>query len=383
MSTVPLGKGNPFLATIKERYRLSKPGSSKLTFHIVLDLQGSGYHYRPGDSIGIYPVNRPELVDLTLDAMRAVGSEIVADKQGEGSYSIVDFLTHKANLSDISRKFLGEIALRQTDPDKKEKLNSLLEEGHKEELKFYLENHEVWDLLLDNSMVVFTPQEIVNLLMPLLPRLYSIASAHKVVGDEVHLTVSRLSYESNNNLRHGICTYYLCDLVELNVPCVPIYIQEHHGFTIPEDPDCDMIMIGPGTGVAPFKAFMEERVATEATGRNWLFFGECHRAFDYFYEKYWLELEDRGLLQIDAAFSRDQDHKIYVQHLMMEKGAEIFAWLEAGATLFVCGDAHRMAKDVETTLLKIIEQFGDKSPQDAKAYLKLLRTNKRYLRDIY
>ncbi len=383
MSSIHYGKDHPFLASIKERRKLTKPGSGKQTYHIVLDLNDSHYKYRPGDSIGIHPLNRPELVERTINAMKSTGNEIVTDKQGEGNYILSEFLTQKANITDISRKFLGEITDRQTVQAKKDKLKALLEDGNKDQLKAYLGVHEVWDLLLDNPEAHFTPQEIINLLMPLLPRLYSIASSQKVVGDEVHLTVSRLSYESNNNERVGTCTYYLCDLAPLHLPCVPVYIQEHHGFTIPEDANCDIIMVGPGTGVAPFKAFMEERVVTEAKGRNWLFFGECQRAFDFFYEEFWIDLKDRGLLKIDTAFSRDQAHKIYVQHLMLEKGEEIYAWLEGGSTFFVCGDAHHMAKDVEAALLKIIEDFGGKTPAEAKAYLKHMRTNKKYLRDVY
>lgn len=383
MSLVQFGKGHPFLASIKERRRLSKHGSVKHTYHIVLDLKGSNFQYNPGDSLGIHPVNRPELVERTLHAMHATGLEMITDKQGENSYRLSDYLTHKANLSGISRKFLSEIAERQQDSVNKEKLNFLLQDENRDALKSYLENHEVWDLLLNNPTALFAPQEIVNILMPLLPRLYSIASSQRVAGEEIHLTVSRLSYESSNVQRHGICTHFLCDLVSHSEPVVPVYIQEHHGFTVPADPSTDIIMIGPGTGVAPFKAFMEERVATDASGRNWLFFGECQRAFDYFYEDYWTSLQHKGLLKVNTAFSRDQAHKIYVQHAMQEMGAELYAWLEAGASLFVCGDANRMAKDVDAALHGIIEQFGQKTHPEAKAYVKQLRTNKRYLRDIY
>lgn len=380
---LPFGKANPFLASVKEKRWLSKPGSEKQTYHIVLDLHGSGFQYHPGDSLGIFPINPPELVAHTLKAMGASGSEVVTDKHGEGSFLLSEFFTHNANITGISRKFLTEIAHREKTAEKKEQLDWLMAEGNKEALKAHLENHQVWDLLMNHPTASFTPQEVVNLLMPLLPRLYSIASSQRVVGDEVHLTVSRLSYVSNSHQRLGVCTYYLCDLTPLNEPVVPVYIQEHHGFTVPEDPAADIIMVGPGTGVAPFRSFMQERSARGDQGRNWLFFGECHRALDFFYEEFWNELQEKGMLQVEPAFSRDQAEKVYVQHRMMERGAELFEWLENGAVLFICGDAHRMAKDVDTTLHRIIERYGNKTEQQAKTYMKELRAQKRYLRDIY
>jgi sulfite reductase (NADPH) flavoprotein alpha-component len=376
-------KENPFLSTIKERFWLSQEGSDRQTYHIVLDLKGSGYLYQPGDSLGVFPVNSSKLVNATLEAMGAKGDEIVHDKHTNEPYHLRDFLTRKANLTDISRKFISEIALRQGRESQKQKLDWLLADGNKDALKAYLETHQIWDFLLDNAPVPFTHQEIAHLLMPLLPRLYSISSAQRVVGDEVHLTVSRLSYESNNHERFGVCTYYLCDIAPIGLPVVPIYIQAHHGFTTPEDSSKDLIMIGPGTGVAPFRAFMQERLALEATGRHWLFFGERRGAYDFFYQSYWNELVEKGHLQIDTAFSRDQGHKVYVQHRMEEKAEALFEWLENGAIIYVCGDANKMAKDVDATLHGIIENCGGMSTAEAKAYMKALRHSKRYLRDVY
>jgi sulfite reductase (NADPH) flavoprotein alpha-component len=376
-------KNNPFLASIKERYWLSNLGSDRQTYHIVLDLQGSGYRYSPGDSIGIFPTNSQTLVDNTLRAIGAKEDEVIYDKHTNEPYLLYDFLTRKANLSNVSKKLISEITARQTRESQKEKLDWLLADGHKDALKAYLESHQLWDLLVDNIPVTFTPQELVNLLMPLLPRLYSISSSQSVVGDEVHLTVSRLNYESNMHERFGVCTFYLCDLIPLYQPLIPIYVQESHGFTIPEDPNANMIMIGPGTGIAPFRAFMQERMATGATGKHWIFFGERRASYDYFYKSYWESLASTGNFHIDTAFSRDQADKIYVQHRMEEKGQLLYEWLENGAYLYVCGDAHRMAKDVDAALHRIVEVHGKKSEQEAKAYVKSLRANKKYLRDVY
>lgn len=374
---------NPFLASIKERVSLCKPDSMKSTHHIVLDLSGSGITYNVGDSIAIFPKHDADLVTKTLHAMHAEGNEVVLDRHAEKSWLLRDFLTTQSNICDISKKLLSEISFRQTNPDKKLFLESLLAEGNKEILKDYLEKHHLWDVLQAYHEVYFPPQELCNLLMPLLPRFYSIASSQKAVGDEVHLAVALLHYETNGHERRGVCTHYICHLAPIHTPAIPVYIQPHHGFTLPSDPDASIIMVGPGTGVAPFRAFMQERIATNAQGKNWLFFGECHRAYDYFYESYWEELSSQGKLKLDLAFSRDQEKKIYVQHRMLEHGDEIFEWLEKGAYFYVCGDAEFMAKDVEAALLQILKQHGKFDDQEAKQYLKKLRSEKRYLRDIY
>ena len=221
------------------------------------------------------------------------------------------------------------------------------------------------------------------MLMPLLPRFYSIASSMKEVSNEVHLTVADLKYISNQHVRRGVCTYYLCELAPMHQEIIPIFVQPHHGFTVPENRDADLIMIGPGTGIAPYRAFMQERMALNATGKNWLFFGECYRAYNYFYEDYWNSLAAQEKLEIDLAFSRDQEHKIYVWHRMLEKAPEIFNWLQNGAYLFVCGDAHRMAKDVDATIHKIVREQGGMDEHAAKNYIKQLKAENRYLRDVY
>jgi sulfite reductase (NADPH) flavoprotein alpha-component len=376
-------RNHPFLASIKERYSLCKPGSKKNTQHIVVDLHDSGICYVVGDSIGIYPLHESILVEKTLKAMKATGKETVLDKHAEKEWLLHDFLTSQANITEISRKLLGEIFHRQTHPQKKAFLETLHAEGNKEALKEYLNTHHLWDTLHEHEEVIFTPQELCNLLMPLLPRLYSIASSQKIVGNEVHLTVAYLEYESNGHARQGVCTNYLCHLAPLNQKILPIYIQPHHGFTLPKETNVPIIMIGPGTGVAPFRAFMQERAQGNDSNKNWLFFGEWNKASDFFYESFWQELAASGKMRLEVAFSRDQDYKIYVQHRMQEHGEELFRWLESGAYFYVCGDAHYMAKDVEAALLQIIQHHGKMDEPASKLYLKKLRTEKRYLRDVY
>ncbi len=376
-------KSNPYVASIKERYCLSHPESSKKTWHVVLDIKNSGLTYSVGDSIAIYPCNDPELVERTLEVLRASGDEIAKDKRSGQNIPLREFLFRHANITTISRKFIGEIAQRQTNPLKKEHLETLLLESHKEPLKEYLAHHEIWDALKENEEAEFTLEEAVSLMMPLLPRFYSIASSPLTASDEIHLTVANLSYITNQCIRRGVCTYYLCELSPLHAPTIPIYVQPHHGFTLPPDPAADLIMIGPGTGVAPYRGFMQERIATRAPGKNWLFFGEKKHVYDFLYKDFWHSLVDQDKLKLDCAFSRDQHHKIYVWHRMQERAAEIFEWLENGAYLFVCGDAHRMAKDVDATLHKIVREEGRMDESSAKAYIKKLKADHRYLRDVY
>lgn len=374
---------HPFLAKLICRELLCKPGSKKITYHLVISLEGSGITYEVGDSLGIYPTNDPILVERTLQAMHATGNEVVHDKEGKEHFPLREFLSRKANISDVSRKVLHEIQLRHPSSERKSFYADLLSDVGKERLKAYLEERELWDVLSENREVEFPIEELCRMLMPLLPRFYSIASSQKVVGDEIHLTVALLNYDSLGVLRKGVCTHFLCDLVPLNVPCIPLFIQPHKGFTTPEDPHQAMIMIGPGTGVAPFRAFLQERQAREALGKHWLFFGEWHRDYHFYYEDYWRALENQNRLRLHAAFSRDQSHKVYVQHQMLENGKELFAWLEEGAVLYVCGDAQQMAKDVEKALYDIIKEHGSITDEEVKAYIKRLRVEKRYLRDVY
>lgn len=369
------------MASIKERYSLSNLGSKKHTIHIALDIEGSNLHYNVGDSVGVYPINDEALVLRTLKALKASGEEMVHDKKGM-LFKFKEYLTSHANLKGITRKTVIKLASHLSE-GARAPLNKLLEEGNKEAFKEWMHAHELWDLIESHPEVNFSPEEIVDLAMPLLPRFYSIASSQTTHPNEVHLTVAYLSYETRGISRVGVCTHYLCQIAELHRPSVPIYIHPSHDFKLTDDPKASIIMIGPGTGVAPFRAFMQEREARHDTGKNWLFFGEWTRSHEFFYEKEWKGWEAKGLLQLDTAFSRDQPHKVYVQHLMKEKGKEIYRWLEEGALLYVCGDAHKMAKDVEQALKEIVQEQSGRDEKAAQAYVKKLRAEKRYLRDVY
>lgn len=376
-------KSNPYLASIVERYNLCAKGSDKDTYHVVLDIRGSGLSYQVGDSIAVFSINDEEVVDKTLKALGATGTEKIVDKHSMQEWVLQDYITKKLDLAQVPRKLIHEFHERQTNSIKKERFAFLCGEGQKDALKAYQASHEVWDALQENQEVTFTPQEFCNLLMPLLPRFYSIASSMMAVGEEVHLTVSELKYETNGHQRHGVCTHFLCKLAPLKEKVVPIYLQASHGFNLPVDPSIPMIMVGPGTGVAPFRAFLQERISQKATGANWLFFGERHQTFNFYYEEFWKELSNSGQLRLHTAFSRDQEHKIYVQHRLIEHGAEIFALLQQGAIFYVCGDAHRMAKDVDAALHYIIQKHGQLDERGSKDYIKQLKADKRYLRDVY
>ena len=377
-------KQHPFKASIKERFLLSSPESPKKTHHIVLDIEKSGLQYEAGDSIGIFPRHEKALVEKTLKALNATGQEIVVSKHSQEEIVLFDYLTHKSSITTISLKLFRAVAERQTCLEKKDHLLALLTEERREDCKTYIQQREIWDFLIENEEVYFSPQEFSDLLMPLLPRFYSISSSQKFVGNEVHLTVAHLEFESGGHQRKGVCTHFLCGLSEVNVPEIPIFIQPSHGFGLPEDKNAPLVMIGPGTGIAPFRAFMQERIFHhQSKGDHWLFFGERHRTHDFYYEEEWEEFSKHGNLKVHTAFSRDQEHKIYVQHKMQENGEDLFAWLEKGAYLYVCGDAGRMAKDVDAALEAIVKEYGKLEAVAAKNYIKLLRKNKRYLRDVY
>lgn len=376
-------KNNPYLASIKERYSLCKNGSQKNVEHVVLDLKGSGLTYNVGDSVSVQPINDPEMVNKTLSALQATGSEMVPDKHSGAMLTLRDYLTKKSNLAEVPRKFISEMVKKQTNSDKKTRLEHILAEGQKEALKEYQAAHEVWDALEENSECVFAPTEFAHLLMPLLPRFYSIASSMAEVGEEVHLTVAELVYETNGHVRRGVCTHFLCRQAPMFDPVIPIYVQPSHGFILPQNHEVPVIMIGPGTGVAPYRGFMQERRKHGAKGVNWLFFGEWHHDQQFLYGEYWQELVAAGLLRLHTAFSRDQPHKVYVQHRMLEQGEELFRLIESGGYVYVCGDAHRMAKDVDAALHHIVHAHSGLDEAGAKEYIKRLKQEKRYLRDVY
>jgi sulfite reductase (NADPH) flavoprotein alpha-component len=377
-------KDLPFPARITDSRLLSKPGSAKETRHFILDISGSGLHYKAGDSLGVFPTNRQADVDEVLRRLRATGDEPVspAALKLSAPISLRQALTDRLALGRPTRKLIEALAARVGSPEEKAKLEGLLVPESKDLLSALLEEREYVDLLEEYPTAQFDPQDFVELLRKLMPRLYSVASSPRVHPTEIHLTVAVVRYKTNGRDRVGVCSTYLADRVQVGTT-VPVFVSHSH-FGPPDDLSKDCIMVGPGTGIAPFRAFVQDRGAAGATGRNWLFFGDQKRATDFLYEEEWGECLANGrLTRLDTAFSRDQPVKIYVQDRMRENGAELWRWIDSGAHFYVCGDATRMAKDVDTTLHDIIAEHGGKTIEQAAEYVRQMKKDRRYQRDVY
>jgi sulfite reductase (NADPH) flavoprotein alpha-component len=344
---------NPYIARIKERTLLTGPNSSKNTFHIVLDVESATLPFQVGDSIGVIPTNDEELVARIIHKLGASGNEEIIDAKTNQKETFKSYLLNKANLNKVSFHKLFESS------------------------KAALPLIDLLDLYKPH------PTQICQVLLPLMPRFYSIASSLKMHPNEVHLTVAHLSYLINGQMQFGVGSHFLCKTAQLESTPIPIYVQPSHGFKLPEDPNTPIILIGPGTGIAPFRAFIQERLATQAKGPNWIFFGERNRASDFYYEDFWTELEKQGRIRLDLAFSRDQAEKIYVQHKLLEEKKSIWEWIQKGSYIYVCGDAEKMAKDVDAALQQIAHIEGHLNEEDARKFLKSLRAEKRYLLDVY
>jgi sulfite reductase (NADPH) flavoprotein alpha-component len=376
-------KHNPFHAKIIDRRVLNKPGSKKCTVHLTLDFSGSNIHYKVGDSVGIYPENSTYIVQETLRALGFEGVEMIRDSRTDEEFPIEEFLRKKANLSMVTKKWLSFILENTQNLSEQSKLNALLDPENKDEVKHYLEKRQLWDCFKEFKHFNCSPQEFVNKLSPLLPRFYSIASSPKKRHQEIDLLIAYFRYTTNEHMRFGVASHFLCEAADMHIPCIPSFLHPSKGFTLPSDPASSMIMIGPGTGVAPYRGFMQERVATQSTGKNWLFFGDWHEKHDFLYEEEWKKLEKGGHLKLSTAFSRDHEKKHYVQHLMLEHASELWDWVNSGAYFYVCGDAQHMAKDVDDALHHIIEKQGNMSFEESKHYVKEMKAQDRYLRDVY
>lgn len=376
-------KDHPLLTRIIENRALSGPESEKDTRHFSIDLAGSGLTYAAGDALGIYPTNRPLEVEEIIEYLGVTGWELVDIPRGTEALPLREALLQKLSLAGPTRKAVEFFAQRATDAGERARLEALLApEAAAQLAEFTAERHFV-DLLHETPSARMTPQEFVSLLRRLAPRLYSIASSPKRHPDEVHLTVSVVRYQTNRRDRHGVCSTFLADRVALGETPVMVFVTESH-FRPPEDPRRDVIMVGPGAGIAPFRAFLQERAVTDAPGRNWLFFGDQRRSSDFLYREE-LEAWRAGghLARLDLAFSRDQEERIYVQHRMLEAAPELWCWLEGGAAFYVCGDAKRMAKDVDAALHRIVAEQGGLSAEAASDYVKRLKREGRYQRDVY
>jgi sulfite reductase (NADPH) flavoprotein alpha-component len=369
---------NPFPGKLTVNRRLSTEESEKDTRHFEIDLANWGLHFEPGDSVAIYPTNDPALVDDIIHTLGAKGDEQVTAAKTQKP--LREALLKDFSITQPTPKFLKAIVERASAAPM---LKELLHPDRKHDLENYLWGAEVLDFLLDHPSAKFKPDEFVALLTKLQPRLYSVASSLKVFPDCVHLIVDVVEYESRGRIRKGVCSTFLAQRADKVT--VPVYPSSAKHFHMPEDLNTPLIMIGPGTGIAPFRAFLQERQAVGAKGKNWLFFGAQREKCDYAYREDFHQMKQDGILtRMDCAFSRDQTHKIYVQHRMLENAAEIWKWIDGdGAQFFVCGDARRMAKDVDAALRKIVQEQGGKSVDEANAYVEQLKNDKRYRRDVY
>jgi sulfite reductase (NADPH) flavoprotein alpha-component len=375
-ASLPFSRKNPFPARLLTNRPLNGEGSAKEVRHFEISLEGSGLTYEVGDALGVQPANCPALVSDLLVVLGCDGEEAVKTPDGAEMSLRLALLQH-CDIGKPSMDFLKAAAVRTKSGD----LPQLIDPSRNADLKKFLWGREIVDLLADMSEK-FSAQELVNLLRKLQPRLYSISSSPKAHPGEVHLTIAAVRYESHGRARKGVCSTFLADRAA-DAP-VPVFVQPAHGFKLPADGAVPVIMVGPGTGIAPFRAFLEERRATNAPGRNWLFFGDQCRATDFLYRET-LEgwVADAHLARLDLAFSRDQAEKIYVQQRMLEAAGELWSWLEAGAHFYVCGDASRMAKDVDAALHQVAQTVGGLSAEAAAEYVKKLKTDKRYQRDVY
>ncbi len=379
-------KDHPYPARIIENRLLSRPGSAKETRHLVVEIAGSGLHYGVGDSLGVFSCNRPTDVAEIIERLGATGDEPVSPAMLKlpAPIGLREALTERLAISAPTQKILATLLARTTDAGEKAQLEELLKPEAKEQLAGFLAEREYLDLLCEFPHARLTPQEFVDHLRKLMPRLYSIASSPRVYPQQVHLTVAIVRYHTNGRDRGGVCSTFMADRVQVGVTPVPVFVSHSH-FGLPEDHATkDIIMVGPGTGIAPFRAFVQERVAVGATGRNWVFFGDQKKATDFLYEEEWTDWLAKGqVTRLDLAWSRDQATKIYVQDRMRENAAELWAWLQGGGYFYVCGDAKRMAKDVDQTLHDIIAEQGGMPIEEAALYVKQLKKDKRYQRDVY
>ncbi|MNI09973.1 Sulfite reductase [NADPH] flavoprotein alpha-component [compost metagenome] len=372
-------RSNPFRAEVLENLNLNGRGSERETRHIELSLEGSGLQYEPGDSLGIYPENHPRLVDELIEAFGWNAEELVpVGKHGE-QQTVRDALLRYYEITVLTKPLLTQIAELTGNAG----LKKLLGAGQEEALRSYINENDLLDLVQDYQLKGITADKFTPLLRKIPARLYSIASSPNAYPGEVHITVRTVRYETKGRDRYGVCSVQLAERVQSGEK-LPIYIQHNDNFKLPENPETPIIMIGPGTGVAPFRAFLGEREESGAEGKSWLFYGDQHFTTDFLYQIEWQKwLKDGVLTRLDVAFSRDTDKKVYVQHRMLEKSKELYAWLQQGAAVYVCGDEKKMAHDVHNALLTILEQEGGLSPEAAAEYLTSLQQQKRYQRDVY
>lgn len=364
---------NPYASTLSVNRRLSGSASTKEIRHFEFDLGDSGLSYEAGDALGVMPINDPVLVERLIAGLGAS-----AETEISGS-SLMELLSSRYEISTPSRDLIAEVERRAGH----EELSHVIRNGDKEALDAFLWSKDSLDLVSLIPQGGLNAAEFIDLLKPLQHRAYSISSSPKEAGGHVHLTVASVRYHAADRDRGGVCSTYMADRVAEGA-AAGIFVSQNKAFRVPTDDDAPMIMVGPGTGIAPFRAFLQERRARGATGRNWLFFGDQRRESDFIYEDELATMSRDGLLtRLDLAFSRDQQAKIYVQTRMKENGKALFSWLEEGASFYVCGDSSRMARDVDAALSEIIAEHGGMTQEKSADYVAGLKRDKRYLRDVY
>lgn len=357
-------RNKPFPSLLLTSRNLNATGSAKQVHHVEFSLEGSGLVYEAGDALGVYPQNCPALVAEVLAALGCDGEEAVPAPDG----STVPLRRALTEFYDLGRP----------------PADLLTRYGAQSGGGTAVALHHVVDVLLARPGVKLAPAEFVGMLKKIQPRLYSISSSPKAHAGQVHLTVGAVRYELDGRPRKGVCSTFLADRVVAGETRVGVFVHSNKAFRPPAAGDTPIIMVGPGTGIAPFRAFLAERRANGGRGKNWLFFGDQRSTTDFLYRDELLALQGEGLLtRLDLAWSRDQQEKVYVQQRMLENAAELYAWLEAGAHFYVCGDASRMAKDVDAALHQIVAKAGGKTADEAAAYVQALKAAKRYARDVY
>lgn len=365
----------PFAATVLANQRIVGRDSGRDVRHVELSLEGSGLHYQPGDALGVWPRNPPALVGQWLEVLQLDGAQEVAYQRR--TLPLRQWLDREREITRLHRGFIAALAAAGGH----DALARLLQPEQSTQLAAMLADDQPIDLLR-RYPATWRPEALLAALRPLAPRLYSIASSPKAVGEEVHLTVAVVDYEAHGSAHWGAASSLLAATAEDGR--LPVFIEPNERFRLPADDSRDIIMIGPGTGVAPFRAFVQERRESGAAGRNWLFFGNRHFASDFLYQVEWQQaLQDGSLHRLDLAFSRDSEQKTYVQQRLREQGAELHEWLEGGAHIYVCGDSKHMARDVHTALVDVIAAHGGHSAGAAQAWLGELLQQGRYARDVY
>lgn len=369
---------NPYYAEVLENIDLSGRGSNKENRHIELLIEDTGIQFQPGDSLGIYPENDPKLVEELIAEFGWDEDMIVATGK-DGEASLKEALTNYFEITVLTKPLLQKLSGISGN----EEIKLLVEAEDSQDIRDYIYGRDLLDIIREHEVQNITADNLTGILRKMPGRLYSIASSYQANPDEVHLLIGAVRYDSYDRERSGVCSVQVAERIAIGDK-LPIYVQKNENFRLPEEVETPIIMVGPGTGIAPFRSFMEERDELGVSGDSWLFFGDQHYVTDFLYQVEWQNwVEDGVLSRLDVAFSRDADEKVYVQHKMAEHATELYKWLERGAVVYICGDEECMAKDVHETLLQIIETEGGHAREAAEEYLANMQQNKRYQRDVY